>query len=101
MCRLREGMSKSGAQLDVRTSPTCPLLLLPVEGVELWPGCWIVEWGMGVLLEKVEPTEPAAVLKEVDILVDKTSLLDPDKSSGLKSDDEDDGAKVAIEDPTG
>lgn len=51
-----------------------------------------------MFLEKVEPTEPAAVLKEVDILVDK---LDPDKSSGLKSDDDDDGAKVAIEDPTG
>lgn len=54
-----------------------------------------------MFLEKVEPTEPVAVLKEVDILLDNTSLLDPDKSSGLKSDDEDDGAKVAIEDPTG
>lgn len=41
------------------------------------------------------------MLAEVDILVGKTSLLDPDISSGFNSDDEDDGTKVGIEDPTG
>lgn len=36
-----------------------------------------------------------------DIWVEKASWLDPEVRFGLKSEDEDDGAKVPIEDPTG
>ena len=52
-------------------------------------------------MERIEPTEPLEELVEEDILVDRVSLLDPEMSSGLKSDDEDDGARVPFEDPTG
>ena len=52
-------------------------------------------------MERIEPTEPLEELVEEDILVDSVSLLDPEMRSGLKSDDEDDGARVPFEDPTG
>lgn len=88
-----------GAQLDERTSLpwTAAVLLLPL-GVEEdpCPVCWELEW----VFENVEPTEPVELLIE-DIRLENASLLDPDKSSGLKSDDDEDGAKVPIDDPTG
>lgn len=92
-----------GAQFDEWTSLpwTAAALLLPLEVEEdPWPICWELEWGILPLFENVEPTEPVELLIE-DIRLENASLLDPDKSSGLKSDDDDDGAKVPIEDPTG
>lgn len=53
-----------------------------------------------MLFEKLEPTEPLDMLME-DILVERPSLFDAERSSGLNSDEEDDGAKVPIEVPTG
>jgi hypothetical protein len=41
------------------------------------------------------------VLIDEDILDEADSLLDPDASSGLNSDDDDDGARVPMEEPTG
>ena len=55
---------------------------------------------MGPTLDKVMPTDPVDVLIE-DILDATDSLLDPAPSSGRNSDDEDDGARVPIEEPTG
>lgn len=49
----------------------------------------------GMLWDRLEPPEP------LGILVERPSLLDAEISSGLNSDEEDDGANVAIEDPTG
>jgi len=50
--------------------------------------------------ENIEPTEALELFIE-DIWVEKVSLPNPEIRSGLKSDDEDDGAKVACVDPTG
>lgn len=55
---------------------------------------------MGPLFENVKLTEALELLIE-DICDDKASLLNPDRSSGLKSDEEDDGARVAVVAPTG
>lgn len=52
------------------------------------------------MFENTEPTDPLELLKE-DICDDSVFLLSPESSSGLRSDDEDDGARVAIVDPTG
>lgn len=51
--------------------------------------------------DKVKPTEPVDVLMDDDILDDADSLMDPGVSSGRNSDDEDDGARVPIDEPTG
>lgn len=60
-----------------------------------------LEWGtVAPPFEYNEPTDALEAPTE-DILLEKASLLDPDKSSGLKSEDEDDGAKVPIDVPTG
>ena len=79
------------------------LLPLPpvVEGLELCPDCCKLECGTGPLLEKIEPTDPLDVLIVEDIRVVAESLLDPEISSGRKSEDEDEGARVPIEAPTG
>ena len=83
-------------------SPVGPVLVLPLVGVELCPGGWVVGRGGRVpLLEKIEPTESLEVFIEEGILVARASLWDPEISSGLSSDEEDDGAKVPIEEPTG
>lgn len=50
-------------------------------------------------LEKIEPMEPLDKFSDDGIRVEKESLLDV--KSGLSSDDDEDGAKVAIEIPTG
>lgn len=55
---------------------------------------------MGPTLDKVKPTDPVDVLIE-DILDETDSLLTPPPSSGRNSEDEDDGARVPIEEPTG
>lgn len=55
---------------------------------------------MGTLLENVEPTE-ALVLFVDDRFAEKASLLKLERCSGLKSMEDDDGAKVALVDPTG
>lgn len=75
------------------------LLLVVAEGAETWEVA-------GTLSEKMEPTELLDMIieeeeEEEDILVDRASLLDPEISSCLKSDDEDDGARVPFIDPTG
>lgn len=77
------------------------LLLLPVEGPEPEADCCTVEWVVGPLFEKVEPTDPLDVLIDEGILDETESLLDPEISSGRNSEDEDDGASIPIEDPTG
>lgn len=41
------------------------------------------------------------MLDEEDILVELDSLLDPEIRSGRNSEDDDDGARVPIEEPTG
>jgi len=51
-------------------------------------------------VDKVKPTDPVDVLIE-DILDETDSLLTPAPSSGRDSDEEDDGARVPIEEPTG
>lgn len=56
--------------------------------------------GIGTLLEKVEPTEALELFVD-DKFAEKASLLKPERSSGLKSKEDDDGAKVALVDPTG
>lgn len=93
-----------GAQLDEQTSlPWTAAVLLLTLGVEedpCPPVCWELEWGVIPVFENVEPTEPVELLIE-DIRLENASLLDPDKSSGLKSDDDEDGAKVPMDDPTG
>lgn len=61
----------------------------------------MLEWGTRPLFERIEPTDPLDVLTDEDIRVETESLLDPEISSGRKSEDEDDGARVPIEDPTG
>lgn len=75
------------------------LLLVVAKGAETWEVA-------GTLSEKMEPTELLDMIieeveEEEDILVDRASLLDPEISSCLKSDDEDDGARVPFIDPTG
>jgi hypothetical protein len=50
--------------------------------------------------DNIQPTEPFAMPTEDDrVVVD--SLLDPDIISACKSEDEDDGARVPMEDPIG
>lgn len=55
---------------------------------------------MDPLFDNIEPTEPFAMPTEDDNVV-ADSLLDPDITSACKSEDEDDGARVPTEDPTG
>ena len=52
-------------------------------------------------MEKTEPTDSLDALTDDDIVAGAGSLLDPERSSGRNSEDEDDGAKVPIVDPTG
>jgi hypothetical protein len=75
--------------------------VLPFEVPEPWAEGCTVKWGTDPLFEKVEPTDPLEVLIDKDILDETESLLDPEISSGRNSEDEDDGARVPIEDPTG
>lgn len=49
----------------------------------------------GMLLDKLDPPEP------LGILVDRPSLFGTEIISDLNSDEDDDGARVAIEKPTG
>lgn len=89
------------SQFDVRASLPWPaLLLLPPEGFELCTDCWTPEWEAGPPFENIEPTEPLEVFME-DTWVENPSLPDPAFTSGRKSEDEDDGAKVPTADPTG
>lgn len=50
-------------------------------------------------VEKVEPTNPVDVFGD-EVLFETDSLLDPEVGSGRNSDDEEDGAGVAIDEPT-
>lgn len=50
---------------------------------------------------KVKPTDAVDELIDEDILDDADSLPDPEASSGRNSDDEDEGASVPIDEPTG
>ena len=54
---------------------------------------------MGPPVDKVKPIDPVNV--DEDILDGTGSLLDPEVSSGRNSEDEDDGARVEIVEPTG
>lgn len=51
----------------------------------------------------MEPTDPLTVLSDEDVLAETEteSMLVPELSSGRNSDDEDDGASVPIDEPTG
>lgn len=81
------------------------VLLVVALGVakepELWEDGWVSDWETGTTVDKVKPAEAVDVLIDDDILDEAGSLLDPDASSGLNSDDEDDGARVPIAEPTG
>lgn len=76
------------------------MLLVIAEGLELWADCWTVDWEMDPPDDKVKPTDAVDVLIDEDILDDADSLPDPEMSSGRNS-DEDDGARVPIDEPTG
>jgi len=54
-----------------------------------------IEPETGMLLDKLEPGEP------LGILVETPSLLAAEARSGLRLDEEDDGARVAADKPTG
>ena len=54
---------------------------------------------MDPLVDDTDPAELLGILTEGDNVV-TMSLLDPDISSARKSEDEDDGARVPMEDPT-
>ena len=69
------------------------------KGPELWEGGWVLDWEMGPPVDKVKPIDPVNV--DEDILDGTDSLLDPEVSSGRNSEDEDDGARVEIVEPTG
>lgn len=73
---------------------------LVVEEPEPLADCWPPKWATPPL-ETVEPTDPLTVLSDEDVLAETESLLVPELSSGRNSDDEDDGASVPIDDPTG
>lgn len=81
------------------------VLLVVALGVakelELWVDGWALDWETGAIVDKVKPANAVDELVDDDILDDASSLLDPDASSGLNSDDEDDGARVPMEEPTG
>ena len=55
---------------------------------------------MGPTVDKVKPTDPVDVITDEEILVETDSLLNPEASC-RNSDDEDDAARVPIEEPTG
>ena len=77
------------------------LEVLPTDGPELWEDRWTLERECISVLDVVELTNPLEVLIDEDILEGLESFLDPEKCSGLNSEDEDDGAKVPATDPTG
>ena len=54
-----------------------------------------------IIFLRNDPTEPLGMLVREDILVEGNSLLDPEINSSLKSEDEDEGVSVPIEDSTG
>lgn len=56
---------------------------------------------MDPLFDKTEPPEPVDTVTEDDKVVVTESLLEPDTTSARKSEDEDEGARVPIDDPTG
>lgn len=55
---------------------------------------------MDPLFDKTEPPEPLDMMTEDDN-VEAESLMDPEVTSARRSDDEDEGARVPMEDPTG
>lgn len=56
---------------------------------------------MDPLFDNTDPPDPLDMLTEVDKMAEE-SLLGPEiVTSARKSEDEDDGARVAMEDPTG
>lgn len=57
------------------------------------------DWGRGTLLENIEPTEELELFVE-DTCDGNPSLLEPERILGLRSDEDDDGAKVTYVDPT-
>lgn len=69
--------------------------------LELWADGWVLDWEMGPTVDKAKPTDVVDVLVDEDNLDETGSLLDPEASSGRNSDDDDDGARVPIEEPTG
>lgn len=73
------------------------LLLGLAEGAEAWEAA-------DILSEKIKPIELLDLVieeEEEDILAAMSSFLEPEISSCLKSDEEDDGARVPAVDPTG
>ena len=75
--------------------------MVVIEGPELWADGWELDRETGSPLDKVKPTDPVDVLIDDDILDETDSLLALELSSGRNSDEEDDGARVPIDEPTG
>lgn len=69
--------------------------------MELWADGGVLDWETGSPVDKVKPTDPVDVFIDEDILDGTDSLLDPVVSPGCNSDDEDGGARVPIDEPTG
>lgn len=82
-------------QLELGNSPPWPKLLLPL-GVDVWPWAW--EGRAKPSFENIDPIEPLGMLSVDGIRMEKESF---EIKSGRSSDDDEDGAKVATEKPTG
>ena len=87
-------MTRAVYQLELENSPPWPMLLLP-----LGPENWMGEWLAKPLSENIDPIKPLGMLSVDGILAEKESLLE--MKSGRSSEDDEDGAKVATEKPTG
>lgn len=76
------------------------MLLLPLDGAELWLEIWICNWGTDApAREKSEPTDPLDEFSVDGILADE-SLVDPETNSRRSSEVED-GARVPNDNPMG
>ena len=74
--------------------------MVVTKGPEPWADGWAFDSEMDPPVEKVEPTSPVDVLDDDEVLFETDSWLDPEVASGRNSDDDEDGARVAIDEPT-
>lgn len=77
------------------------MLLLLLKDTEVWLESCTSESETGPVCEKIKPAELVDVFPEGGILAEYDSFLGPETSSGRSSDDADEGASVASNDPTG
>lgn len=87
--------------IQIELPSSVVLLLLPGEEPGVWLDFWDLEWEVVSLFKRTEPIDALDALADEADLVDDTSLRDPEVSSGRNSEEEEDGASVPMEDPTG